>query len=398
MERDDPFGLRSLDVERLRVKRGAKWGYVDAQFSAWVADMDFPVAPPIREALREIIDHDEFGYPNWGGPEALSPAATMFPARMAERYGWEPDPGRLHDMSDVVQGVRAAVLHLSQPGDGVVLHMPAYHPFLGTIETMQRRLIAVEPGELLDASGNLTGYEFDYDRLERELAAGSGGGRAKVWILCHPHNPLGHVFDRAELETIAAIAERHDLTVISDEIHAELTLAPAVHVPFASIGPDAAARTVTVTSTSKPFNLAGMRWAVLHSGSDAMESALAALPSHYLGANNVLGVAATVAAWTDGGEWLAAVHQVLDENRLAITGLLAQHLPGARYRPPSATYLAWIDLRHAGYGDDPAEVCRGRGVELSAGLQFGPQGTGHARLNFATSPEILAATVAAMSG
>ena len=203
---------------------------------------------------------------------ALSPASRLFPQRMSERYGWEPTPNRLHDLANVIQGVRVSIDLLSRPGDGVVLHMPAYHPFLDTLRTMDRRLVPVE----------LTPDGFDYDRLERELER-SG---AAIWLFCHPHNPVGHVFDEHELRRVAEIAERHDLAVIADEVHAELTLSPARHVPFASLSPEVAARTVTVTSTSKAFNLAGMRWAVLHAGSDRMQSALESLPGHYLGAPN----------------------------------------------------------------------------------------------------------------
>lgn len=382
----DRFGLRSLDVEGLRAKRGAKWGSRDARFSAWVADMDFPVAPAVTDALRQVIDGNEFGYPNWGGPFATSPAAKMFAPRMAERFGWEARPDRVHDMIDVIQGVRSSVYHLSSPGDGVVLHMPAYHPFIDTIGEMDRRLVPVTPHD----------GAFDYDDLERRLTATETP--VTMWILCHPHNPLGHVFGREELERIAEIAARFDLTVISDEIHADLTMPGETHIPFESLGDEVSARTVTVTSASKAFNLAGLRWAVLHAGSERMHEALRALPGHYLGAPNVMAVTATVAAWTDGGEWLDAVVDVVEENRRSLADLLAQHLPGVVYEPPRATYLAWLDCRSLGLGDDPAATFAERGVALSPGAQFGPQGVGHARINLATSPDILAATVAAMAG
>jgi cystathionine beta-lyase len=381
---DDPFGLRSLDLDVLRAKRVAKWQHRSPRYAAWVADMDFPVAPAIRDAMREVIDRDELGYPNWGGPFARSPAAKLFPARMAERYGWEPDPGRVHDLIDVIQGVRAAVHHLSAPRDGVVLHLPAYHPFLDGIEEMDRRLVPV-----VERDG-----EFDHDALDAALTAEP----ARIWILCHPHNPLGKVFRRDELERIAELAAKHDLTVISDEIHADLTMPGHVHVPFASLGPEVAARTVTVTSSSKAFNLAGLRWAVLHAGSQQLHDALRGLPGHYLGAPNVMAVTATVAAWTEGGAWLDAAVAVIDENRRALPALLAEHLPGVACRALEATYLAWLDCRALGLGDDPAEVFRERGVELSPGPQFGPPGIGHARINVATSPAILAETVRAMAG
>ncbi len=382
---DDPFGLRSLDIEALRDKRGAKWQTRPARFAAWVADMDYPVAPPITAALQRILDRDEYGYPAWGMPGDLSPAAELFVPRMRDRFGWSPDPSRVHDLVDVIQGVRAVIHHRSEPGDGIVLHLPAYHPFLDTISEAERRLVPVMPGD---------GHHFDYEALERRLDADG----ARVWILCHPHNPLGHVFGRDELERIAGIAERHDLTVISDEIHADLTMPGHVHVPFASLGDAVSARTVTVTSTSKAFNLAGLRWAVLHAGCDRTQAALTALPGHYLGAPNLMAVTAAVAAWTDGGPWLDAVVDLLDENRRALADLLAEHLPGARYRPPDATYLGWVDCRDLDLGDQPHLAFRARGVELSPGAQFGPPGAGHVRINFATSPDILAATVAAMAG
>lgn len=380
----DPFGLRSLDIEELRAKDGAKWQSRPAQFSAWVADMDFPVAPAIIDAMRNVLDRNTFGYPNWGGPYALSPAAKMFAHRMADRFGWEVRLDRVRDMIDVLQGVRATVRHLSQPGDGVVLHMPAYHPFLDTVADMDRRLVSVVRRD----------GAFDYDALETELAATG----ASIWILCNPHNPLGHVFDRAELERIAEIAERFDLTVISDEIHADLTMPGYTHVPFESLGAEASARSVTLMSGSKAFNLAGLRWAVMHTGSDRMQAVFDGMPGHYLGAPNLMAVTATVAAWNHGDEWLAAVIQVIDENRHALSGLLAQHLPGVVYQPPSATYLTWLDCTALALGADPADTFRRRGVAVSAGPEFGPQGEGHARLNIATSPAVLAATIEAMAG
>jgi cystathionine beta-lyase len=383
-EPDDPFGLRSLDIEVLRTRDGAKWQARGGRYAGWVADMDFSVAPAITDAMRGVIDRNAFGYPNWGGPYALSPAGKLFAPRMADRYGWEPRPDRVRDMVDVLQGVRATVLHLSNPGDGVVLHLPAYHPFLDTIESMDRRLVPVvrERGA------------FDYDALEAELDA-SG---ASIWILCNPHNPLGVVFGRPELERIAAIAERFDITVISDEIHADLTMPGQTHIPFESLGDDVSARTVTMASASKAFNLAGLRWAVMHVGSDRMQTVLDGLPGHYLGAPNLMAVTATVAAWTHGDEWLSAVIDVLDENRYALTGLLAEHLPGVVYEPPQATYLTWLDCTALGLGPDPSETFTARGVALSAGPEFGPQGEGHVRLNIATGPSVLAEMVRAMAG
>jgi cysteine-S-conjugate beta-lyase len=375
----DPFGLRSLDIDQARARPGAKWQFHPVKYAAWVADMDFPIAPAICDRLIEVASTD-VGYPVWGGARGTSPAVSAFVERMTSRYGWAPRVAWSYELNDVVQGVRVAVHHMTEPGDGVVLHTPAYHPFLDTIASMQRRIVRVPS-------------PFDHEALDAALSRQP----ARLMILCHPHNPTGHVFTRPELEHIAEVAVRHDLVVVSDEIHADLVHGPYGHVPFESLGPDVAARTITVTSASKAFNLAGLRWAVLHAGCAAMRSALDALPAHYFGAANVMAVEATAAAWTAGDAWLQAVRGVLDENRHTLADLLATHLPGVRYTPPDATYLAWLDCRALGLGNDPAVTFRKRGVELSPGPQFGVEGEGFVRLNFATSPAILADTVAAMA-
>jgi cystathionine beta-lyase len=374
----DPYELRSLDVEHARTRPGAKWQFHPAEYAAWVADMDFAIAPVIRDRLIEVARTD-VGYPVWGGKRGVSPAKIAFVDRMTSRYRWTPQLAWLYEMSDVVQCVRVAVHHLTDPGDRIVLHTPAYHPFLDTIESMQRRIVRVPS-------------PFDHEALDSALAQEP----AQLMVLCHPHNPTGHVFTLPELEHLAEIAARHDLVVVSDEIHADLVHAPHGHVPFEALGPDVSARTITVTSASKAFNLAGLRWAIMHAGCEDMRSALDALPAHYFGAPNVMAVEATAAAWTLGDVWLESVRSVLDENRHALSGLLDTYLPGVGYTPPEATYLAWLDCRQIDLGDDPAVRFRELGVELSPGPQFGVEGNGFVRLNFATSPTILAETVAAM--
>jgi cystathionine beta-lyase len=311
---------------------------------------------------------------------------------MSERFGWSPEPPRLHELADVLQGVALAVHHLSAPGDGVVLHLPAYPPFLELIRVTGRALVGMPAVPTAD------GFVWDYEELDSRLAAANhGAGRARLWILCHPQNPTGRVFQRAELELIAELAAKHDLVVVSDEIHAELVHPGHDHVPFAALGADVAARTITVTSGSKAFNLAGLRWAILHAGPDQFDGAIVALPSHYLGTPNLLAVEATDAAWSEGEDWLTAVRGVLDDNRRRLGSLLSAQLPGIVYHPPEATYLAWLDCRALGFGDDPAATFRERGVELAAGQRFGAVGAGYARLNFATSPIVLEAIVTSMA-
>jgi cystathionine beta-lyase len=373
-----------LSLDDVRVRRGTKWASIDGRLAAWVADMDFPVATEIRDAL--VAATADVGYPHWPGI-GRSPLPELFTERMAVRFGWQPLVDRLHELADVMQGVVASIHHLTRPGDGVVVHTPAYPPFLGAIEGAGRRVVevpAVRTGE---------GWVFDHGELDARLATEP----ARLLLLCHPHNPTGHVFTAGELSEIAELAARHGLVVVSDEVHAELVHPPHGHVPFASLAPEVEARTVTVTSSSKAFNLAGLRWAILHAGSDELHAALDALPRHYLGAPNLMAVVATQAAWESGDAWQAAVAGQLDTNRRLLATLLQKHLPDIDYAVPDATYLAWLDCRALGLGDDPAETFRSRGVELSPGPRFGNRGRGFARLNFATGPAVLTRIVETMA-
>jgi cystathionine beta-lyase len=201
------------------------------------------------------------------------------------------------------------------------------------------------------------------------------------------------VFTRAELERLAAIADRHDLLVVSDEIHSDLLYAPHRHIPMATIAPD---RTVTLTSASKAFNIAGLRWAIAHIGPTGLRERIAALPGHLFGAPNLTAVAATHAAWTQGDDWLAAVMARLDANRCLLAEMVHDRLPGVQYVPPEATYLAWLDANALRLPDEPAALALTTGVALSPGVDFGRNGTGFVRLNMATSPDLLTEAVERM--
>ncbi|MEV5559932.1 aminotransferase class I/II-fold pyridoxal phosphate-dependent enzyme [Nonomuraea wenchangensis] len=326
--------------------------------------MDLPTAPPVIEALHRRADGD-LGYPTWLDQPNAGPLAEAFGERMAARYDWSPDISRVHAFSDVNQALQV-MLHLwTRPGDGVALHTPAYHPFLGTMEVMQRpvRPIQAEP---------------DGDSWRFAIPDLTG---CRVLLLVNPHNPTGRVLTRAELEELAELAERHDLLVISDEIHADLTFAPHRHIPFATIAPH---RTVTLTSATKAFNLGGIRCSVAHLGHEGVRKALEAQPPFLFGSTHLFGVEATVAAWRHGDAWLEEVRALLDRNRRAI----AARLPATfGYRMPEATYLAWL---HAGRAGMAEVVEREAKVMLSDGAAFGPGGEEYVRLNFATSEAVLA--------
>jgi putative C-S lyase len=365
----------AADLGWLRAKHGVKWRRPGPDLiPAWVADMDFPVAAPIRAAIEATVDRGDLGYPDW--PE--HPLAAAFSERMLQRYGWAADPGHVRGLTDLIQGLQLVIELATEPGQAVVAHTPNYPPFLATVPTTGRRLLAAQ----LHPNGD--SWAWDHDRLDAELRIAD----ARVLLLVNPHNPTGRVFTRAELEQVAELAERHDLIVISDEIHAELTFEPYQHVPFATLSPETAARTVTITSATKAFNIAGLRTAVAHVGPARLRAAWDAAPPDLYGATNVLGVEATLAAWRDGDPWLAGLRGHLADQRRQLDRLAT--LPGLVYRPPEATYLAWLDLTEAGLPGDPAAFLRAKaGIELSPGADFGPGSAGFARLNFATSATVL---------
>lgn len=343
---------------------GIKWAKAQpGVIPAWVADMDMRTAPEVVEALRRRAEGD-LGYPVWLESHTGGPLAEAFAERMAARYGWEPDPGWVRSYSDINQALQVLLHVWTAPGDGVALHTPAYHPFLGTLANMERPLTAIR-------------MVPDGDSWRAEIPDLSG---CKVLLLVNPQNPTGRVFTRAELEELAELAERHDLLVISDEIHADLTYEPNQHIPFATLLPE---RTVTLTSATKAFNLGGIRCSVAHLGSAELRKAMDEQPPFLFGSPGVFGVEATVAAWRHGDAWLADTVALLDRNRRAI----AERLPdGVTYRMPQATYLAWLD-----YGRPRmAEVLeREAKVMLADGAIFGPGGETYVRLNFATTEAVL---------
>lgn len=368
--------ITDLSLEDLRRRRSAKWSWFDADvLPAWVAEMDFPVAPALRAALAAAVERDDLGYASTDAAR-LGPAFAEFAVR---RHAWDVDPAQVTPLNDVVAGLTELVRVLTEPGDGVLVNPPVYHPFFSLITDAGRRVVEAP----LTASRDL-----DLDAIEQAFAAGT-----RVLILCNPHNPTGRVLDRGELERLAAIAAAHDAWVLADEIHAPLVLPGAEHVPFTSVSAAAAERGIVLTSASKAFNTAGLKCAVAITASAEARAQVAALPEVAVHCGH-LGVLASVAAWRESDAWLDEVIGVLDANRALLAELLAARAPAIGYEQPQAGYLAWLDCRDLGLGDDPAAAFLERGrVGLSPGPQFGHGGEGFARLNFATSPELLAEVV-----
>jgi cystathionine beta-lyase len=377
----DPFDDVSLEL--LRTRRSAKWTkYTPDVLPAWVAELDFALALPIREVLQTAVARDDTGYADYG---RLGEAYAGF---AGTRFGWQVDPERVRLVADIMSAVAELVRTLVEPGNGVVVNPPVYPPFFLAVREVGRTVVEVpllETGE---------GSQLDLDGLEQAFAAG-----AQAYLLCHPHNPTGTSFPRGQLEAVAELAAAHEVVVIADEVHAPMTMAGAEHVPFLSIGDAVTENGLALVSASKAWNLAGLKCAQIVTASDTMHERLQKeLPSHLSFHAGHFGVLANIAAYEHGGEWLDALVRHLERNRAAISTLLAEHLPGVGYTPPEAGYLAWLDCRALELGDDPAAVFLERGrVALSPGPPFGAEGKGFARLNFGTSSALLEEAVRRMA-
>lgn len=374
------FDFDHQDLERLRRRRGEKWRLFgegpEAPLAAWVAEMDFPLAPPVRAVLERALELDDVGYP-------LPPARTGLPEetarRMRERFGWEVSPDQVEVITDVVQGLYVALETLSQPGEGAVVQTPIYPPFLAAVAETGRRL---DENPLRLTEG---GYAPDIEGLRRV-----GGSDTRLLLLCHPHNPSGRVFRREELQAIAEVVLERDLVVVSDEIHADLVYPGHRHIPFATLSPEIASRTVTLTSATKAFNIPGLRCAVAIFGRDSLKERFLRVPRSLRGGIGLLGIEATLAAWREGQPWLDAALRYLDGNRRHIAEFVAAEMPGVGYVPPEAAILAWLDFRRLDLRPTPRAFFLERaGVALGEGLDFGEPGRGFARITFATSRRLL---------
>lgn len=370
------YNLTDISLERLRQRRSAKWtSYPEDVLPAFVAEMDFPLARPVKQALIEAVELDDTGYAN--APE--SGLAEAFAGFAGRRWSWEVDPGQVTATTDVVGGLRALLDLVTGPLERVVINPPVYFPFFSIIPEVGSDLLEVP----LDHDGNL-----DLPAIEKAFHEG-----ARAMILCSPHNPAGTVPSRRDLERLAEVAAECDAWVLADEIHAPLTLPGAVHTPFLDVSDAARECGICVTSASKAFNIAGLSCAVIVTASQRAARIVSRLPA---GATHPghLGVIASRAAFESGEDWLDQVIARLDSNRHLLADLLAEHLPAAGYRPPAAGYLAWIDASGLGLGPDPSiPILDEARVAVSSGPGFGSGGNGYFRLNIGTSPALIEAAV-----
>jgi cystathionine beta-lyase len=376
--------LTAFTLDGLRRRRSQKWlTYPPDVLPLWVAEMDTPLADPVRLALHDAVERGDTGYPMPGRlPEAYAEFATR-------RFGWHPPASAMILVPDVMQGIVAVLEAVTERGSAVVINPPVYPPFFSFLPRAGRRLVECP---LVPDGGR---WGLDLDRLDADLARPEVG----AYLLCNPHNPTGTVFTRAELLAVAELAERHRVRVLVDEIHAPLVYSGATHIPFLSLADQApaAASGFAVVSASKAWNLAGLKAALVVAGPAAV-AALDSVPPDVREGGGIFGVIAAEAALTEGLPWLDALLVGLDANRRLLAALLAKALPEIRYRPPEGTYLAWLDCRELALPDEASAVFLGGGrVAVNAGHTFGAAGAGFVRLNLATHPGIITEAVTRMA-
>ncbi|MCD9874598.1 MalY/PatB family protein [Streptomyces guryensis] len=378
----EPNPLHALSLESLRCRTSMKWRTYPADvLPLWVAEMDVPLAGPVVRAVTEALALGDTGYP----------AGTAYAEALAgfaeKRWGWDGlAVERTAIVPDVMLGVVEMLKLVTGHGDTVIVNSPVYPPFYQFVEHMDRQVLQAPLGADL---------RIDFDALEEAFRQAVSGGRRAAHLLCSPHNPTGTVHTAGELAAVAALADRYGVRVVADEIHAPLTAGGVDFVPYLSV--PGAESGLSLMSASKAWNLAGLKAALAIAGPAAAVD-LARLPEEVSHGPSHVGVLAHTAALTDGTAWLDALLTGLDDNRRLLVDLLAEHLPAIGHRPGEATYLAWLDCRALGLGDDPAEVFLERGrVALNSGIPFGTGGAGHVRLNLATSPELITEGVRRMA-
>lgn len=372
--------LQALPLEQLRRRSSTKWRkFGDDVLPLFVAETDYPQAPAIHEALSRAVALGDTGYTP---PEpGLASAYAGFAER---RFGWTVDPARIRTTCDVMMAVVELLRRVTAPGDRVVVTPPVYPPFFDVVPeagAVAERVPLVDTG---------AGWELDLPGIEAAMAGG-----ARAVLLCNPHNPTGTAHARETLAALAELAVRYGAAVISDEIHAPLTNRGATFTPFLDASPAAARVGYAVVSASKAFNLAGLKCALIVTADEATARVVRALPDEVEWRTGLFGAIAAVAAFApESDSWLDSQLAALDANRLLLAELLAEHVPGARYRVPDAGFLAWVDLTALGWGADPAErIRRDAKVALLNGPFFGAEGSGHVRINFGCSPDVLTEAV-----
>ncbi len=358
---DTPVNRRHTD--------SVKWRHPDDVLPMWVADTDFTTLPEVIAALHERVAHGVFGY-HYESPTLRQTVVEW----VEKRYGWQIDPTWIIFPPDVMRGVNWTAQTVAQPGDGILLQTPVYGPFFDVVRN--GGFVMQDARLVLDENGR---YGLDMAAFEAAVTPES-----RAFLLCNPQNPTGRVFTRTELEALAECCLRHDITIIADEIHADLIYSESQHTPIASLSPEIARRTATFIAPSKTFNLAGLKAAVGIIPDEDLRKRMEKSQRGLIARINVLGMVAMETAYREGGPWLDALLRYLQGNRDYLLDFVANDgLPGVRMARPDGTFLAWLDFRETPWADAPARHIRQEAkVVMNEGAWFGETGAGFARLNF----------------
>jgi len=371
--------VRAFPLAELRQRKSVKWRRYPADVLPLpVAEMDFQIAEPVKVALRDMIDRSDTGY--------LGPFPELFEAFKdfsRDRWNWDIDTTHMRIATDVGVGVVEVVRTLMKPGEKMMINSPVYDNMWNWVKELGAELVDVPLAE------NGLEYKLDLDAIEMGYKSG-----VKVHLLCHPHNPVGVIHSRNELEKLAELAVKYGVIIISDEIHAPLTYPSQEFVPFLAVSDAARACCVTVTSASKAFNLAGLKCAMIITGSEPLKERINAMPISVGFRASLFGAVAATAALRDSRAWLDGCLETLDDNRRLLGNLIDTKLPSVGYRIPDFGYLAWLDLSALNLGEDPCAVLLERGkVAINGGSMYSPRHSQFGRFNFGTSGEIITEAV-----
>ncbi len=347
--------------------------------SLWIADMDFPCAEPVIQALHDRVDKKIFGYTRYDNDELKSAVQSWF----GRRYGWNIDPATLFFSPGIVPALAFLINILTDAGDGIIIQRPVYYPFSAKIESNDRKVV----NSSLIREGDT--YVMDYADLEQKFADPGNKGM----ILCNPHNPVGRVWSEEELKRLAAIAEKYDKWIISDEIHCDLTRIGITYTPLMKAAPDYHNRIIVCTAPSKTFNLAGMQFSnLVITNPEYQKLWLDYVDNrHSLAICSPFGLTSIIAAYNDGEEWLEQIREYLDANIKYVEAFVAEKLPRANVVRCEGTYLIWIDVRE--YCSDHKKLeevmLKEARLALDEGYIFGDEGIGYERINIASPRSII---------
>ncbi|MDY3126586.1 MAG: aminotransferase class I/II-fold pyridoxal phosphate-dependent enzyme [Corynebacterium sp.] len=376
--------MKFPNESELRARHTRKWTeYDDDVLPLYVAESDFCTAPTVKKTIQDFVERECFGYSPAVHASTLPTDVAQF---QATRYGWKVDPEKVFWISDVVRGMLLGIEHFTRPGSPVICPLPAYPPFLELPIAAGRERIDILASPVNGVRAPGQPGELDLDAIEKAFAAGAGS-----IMLANPFNPLGYVFKEDFLTKLVELADKYDARILSDEIHAPLVY-DGTHIPVASLSETAARVTITVTATSKAWNFAGLKCAQIIFSNDDDAATWKRIENVRKDGVGTLGIVAAEAAYRDGGEFLDEEVAYLRETRDWIVKELPARIPGLKTAHPDATYLLWLDFRDTAIGhlERPAAwLVEHARVALNEGATFGDIGKGQARLNFATSREIL---------